>query len=94
MEKMACQLLQACGQTASVQSSGAAKWCPVRDTLVYCWPNNASRLAGLTQHDWFLCRQSEEIRLSTVDLLCCLLLRDVDYNSGLIMFLLKHASSV
>lgn len=30
MEHTACQLQQACGQTASAESSGTAKWCPVR----------------------------------------------------------------
>lgn len=39
--RRACQTLQACGQTASEQRSGAAKWSPVRETLVQCWPNNA-----------------------------------------------------
>lgn len=38
--------------------SGAAKWRPVRDTLVQCWPNNAPGLAGPTRHDCCVCRQS------------------------------------
>lgn len=51
-----CQLLQARGQTASTQRSGADKWSPARDTLVQSWPNNAPRLAGLIQHDCYVCR--------------------------------------
>lgn len=54
-----CQLLQARGQTASTPRSGAAKWSPVRDALLYCWPNNAPRLAGRSEHGCRVCGDTQ-----------------------------------
>lgn len=61
---------QTCGVSANcnkpvarrrVRRSEAAKWSPVRDALVYCWPNNGPRLAGRIQHSCHVCgdRQSQ-----------------------------------
>lgn len=80
-----CQLLQARGQTASRQRSEAAKWSPVRDAPVYCWPNNGPRLAGRIQHGCHVCGDRQQ-RLASVGLIHCLLARLG--NGGLSSYLL------